>query len=116
MLDTIFLLAIEGLSGKKLATHIGELGSSIVTERTVRNWVGGKSQPSAQTIEAIVISEQHHLREKLRKLNSPLVGGGCFQVFGRNMLLAGIAESLCSLDVRVKWRCLSADSKACNSN
>ena len=25
MLDTIFLLSIEGLSGKKLATHIGQL-------------------------------------------------------------------------------------------
>lgn len=69
MLDTIFLLAIEGLSGKKLATHIGELDSSVVTERTVRNWNRGKSQPSPEIIDALVISGRRQLREKLLNLN-----------------------------------------------
>lgn len=69
MLDPIFLLPIEGLSGKKLATHIGALDSSVVTERTVRNWYRGKSQPSPEIIEALAISGWSQLRKKLLKLN-----------------------------------------------
>lgn len=71
MLDTIFLPAIEGLSGKKLATHIGELDSSVVTERTVRNWNRGKSKPSPETIEALARSGRRQLRKKLLNLKWP---------------------------------------------
>lgn len=68
MLDHILLNVIEGLSGKKMATPIGELDSSVVTERTVRNCNRGKSQPSPEIIEAIAISGWRQLRTKRLKL------------------------------------------------
>lgn len=96
MLDTVFLPVIEGLSGKKLATHIGEMDSSGATERTVRNWNRGKGQPSPETLEAIAISGRRQLRAKLLKLNWPEAEVSTYLQDASSMrgLLSGFVHSM----------------------
>ncbi|MES2242539.1 MAG: hypothetical protein V4639_06675 [Pseudomonadota bacterium] len=53
MFDALFLPVIEGLHGKKLPSLVGDLSGSSVSERTIRNWLGGKSRPRPAQIERL---------------------------------------------------------------
>ena len=53
MFDALFLPVIERLHGKKLASLVGDVSGSSVSERTIRNWLVGKSRPKPAQMEGL---------------------------------------------------------------
>lgn len=71
MIQPFFMAIFERMEGKKLATLVSEVTDGPVTERTVRNWMVGKGQPSASQLEAMNRAAHHHLHNTLSKNGWP---------------------------------------------
>lgn len=73
MFDVLFIPVLERLHGKKLATLISERCGSTVSERTVRNWINGITEPEPTHAQRIKDESRLFLHATLLKRGWPPV-------------------------------------------
>lgn len=96
MFDALFLPVIEGLRGKKLPSLIGDVSGSSVSERTIRNWLGGKSRPRPAQIERVKKAWLNHYGALLPQRGWPEAEAKIFLdgISGASGLLSSFVYSL----------------------
>lgn len=73
MFDVLFIPVLERLHGKKLASLVGERSGSTVSERTVRNWINGITEPDPTHAQRIKDEGRIFLHATLLKRGWPPV-------------------------------------------
>lgn len=72
MITSITLKVFERMHDRKLAGIVADIGGDLVTERTVRNWLGQHTSPDVDLLKAIRSNSQQKLLEELRGKEWPV--------------------------------------------